>query len=126
MLVVLDTNSLIRFFTNDIPDKASKVKIVLEKERNLYIPEVVFPELEYILTDQYGISREKLITIFQFLSSRKNIKLTQHLKKAITIFEKTRLDMADCVIAAYALKGSLASFDIELLAVQGMHSLWKK
>lgn len=126
MLIVLDTNSLIRFFTNDIPDKASKVKILFEKEKNLYIPEVVFPEVEYVLADQYGVSRERLITIFQFLSSQKNIKLSPHLKKAITIFEKTNLDMADCVIVSYALKGSLASFDTELLEVQGVRGVWKK
>jgi predicted nucleic-acid-binding protein len=100
--------------------------MLLEKEKNIYIPEVVFPEVEYVLTDQYGISREKLITIFQFLSSQKNIKLSQYLKKAITIFEKTHLDMADCIIASYALKGALASFDRELLEVQGINCVWKK
>src|SRR5438105_1696834 len=100
MLIVLDTNSLIRFFTNDIPEKAIKVKELLEKEKTIYIPEVVFPELEYILMGQYRTSREKLITALHFLSSQKNIKLSQEVKKAVVIFEKTKLDMADCIIAA--------------------------
>lgn len=121
-MIVLDTNSLIRFFTNDLADKAAKVKELLEKEKNIFIPEVVFPELEYILTDKYDTSREKLIKIFQFLSSQKNIKLSSVIKTAITIFEKTKLDMADCIIAGYGLKGSLASFDKELLKVEGIKS----
>lgn len=125
MLIVLDTNSLIRFFTNDIVDKAAKVKDLLEKEKEIYIPEVVFPELEYILTDQYETSRENLIKIFQFLSSQKNIIVPKNLKKAILIFEKTKLDIADCIIAAYAFKGRLASFDKELLTVKGLNSFWK-
>ena len=124
MPVVLDTNTLIRFFTNDVPVKALRVKDLLDNEKNLYIPEVVFPELEYILTQQYNTSKEKLLKIFQFLSSRNNIKLPHQITKAIIIFEKTTLDMADSIIAAYAIKSSLASFDKELLEVEGVNPYW--
>lgn len=125
MLVVLDTNSLIRFFTNDMPDRATRVKELLEKEKNIVIPEVVFPELEYILTDQYDTSRENLIKIFQFLASQRNIKFSRHVKKAIMIFEKSKLDMADCIIVAYSLKGEVASFDKELLNTAETKPYWK-
>jgi len=124
MRVVLDTNSLIRFFTNDIADKAQKVKELLKEEKEIFIPEVVFPELEYILDQQYTTSRGELIKIFQFLSSQKNIKSSPYIKNAIKIFEKTKLDMADCIIAAYSLKGIIASFDKELLKVDKIKSFW--
>lgn len=45
-MLYLDTNILVRFFTNDIPEKAEKVEKLLE-EKSLCIPDVVFPELEY-------------------------------------------------------------------------------
>lgn len=122
MLIVLDTSSLIRFFTNDIPHKASRVKNILEKEKNISIPEVVFPELEYVLQERYKTSRENLVKIFRFLSSQKNIKVNSATKSAVTIFEKTNLDMADCIIASYSKKGLLASFDKKLLEVEGVNS----
>ena len=125
MLIVLDTNSLIRFFTNDIPDKAKKVKDLLEKEKNVSIPEVVFPELEYVLLEQYKISRKQIIEIFRFLSSQKNIRLSLLVKKAINIYEDSKLDFADCLIASYSLKGKLASFDKELLELGKVKPFWK-
>lgn len=125
MIVVLDTNSLIRFFTNDMPERATKVKELLENEKYIVIPEVVFPELEYILTDQYDTSRENLVKIFHFLASQKNIKFPKNIKKAIMIFEKSKLDMADCIIASYSLKGKIASFDKELLRIEEINPFWK-
>lgn len=119
-MIYLDTNSLIRFFTNDEPKKALKVKSLLEKEKKIFIPEVVFPELEYVLGGGYKASRKKITDAFQFLASRPNIKLTPALRKAVEIFKQTRLDMADCLIAANSLKGELASFDKKLLAVKGV------
>lgn len=123
-MIFLDTNSLIRFFTNDEPKKALKVKKLLEKEKKIFIPEVVFPELEYVLDGNYGASRKKIIDVFKFLSSRQNIKLNQSIKKAIEIFTQTNLDMADCLIAANSLKGKLASFDKKLLLIKGVRSYW--
>lgn len=125
MHTILDTSSLLRFFTNDEPLKAIKVKELLENGKNLHIPDVVFPELEYVLTDHYDTSREDILRIFQFLYSQKNIKVSIDIKRAILIFEKTKLDMADCIIAASSLKGSLASFDKELLQVNGVKPTWK-
>lgn len=125
MLVVLDTNSLIRFFTNDIPNKAKKVKALLENEKYIVIPDVVLPELEYVLTDQYDTSRENLVKVFQFLASQKNIKFPKYIKKAILIFEKSKLDVADCIIASCSFKGEIASFDKELLSIEEIKPFWK-
>ena len=125
MLTVLDTNALIRFFTNDVPQKAIKVKKLLEEEKYITISDVVFPALEYVLMGEYDVSKEDLLKIFQFLFSQKNIILSAHLKKALLLFETTNFDMADCVIAANALEGTLASFDKEFLRLSGMRSFWK-
>jgi len=125
MHIVLDTSSLFRFFTKDEPEKAIKVKLLLEQEENLYIPDVVFPELEYILSGEYRLSRENLLEIFKFLSSQKNITVSSYIKEAISIFGQTKLDMADCIIASYSHEGKLASFDKKLLETQGIKAFWK-
>ena len=124
MTVYLDTSTLIRFFTKDNLKKAKAVKNLLEKEKKVIIPEVVFPELEYVLRKLYKAKREKITSAFKFLISYPNIKANQSIKKAVELFENTKLDMADCLIAVYSAKGKLASFDKNLLNAKGVKPYW--
>lgn len=125
MRIVVDTNTLVRFFTDDIPQKASLVEKLFKDGKDIFIPDVVFPEMEYILIQKYKFPREKLLDIYTFLSSRNNIHVANETKIAIAIFEKSKLDMADCIIAAYSMKGSLASFDNGLLSIKAISPFWK-
>lgn len=125
MLIVVDTSALVRFFTDDIPQKASLVENLFKDEKDILIPDVVFPEMEYILIKKYKFPRKKLFHIYTFLSSRNNIHMTNELRSAIAIFENSKLDMADCIIAACSMKGSLASFDRNLLDIEGINPFWK-
>ena len=124
MTVYLDTSALVRFFTKDNLKKAKTVKELLEKEKKIIIPEVVFPELEYVLKKLYKAKKGKIISAFKFLISYPNIKINQSIKKAVELFENTKLDMADCLIAVYSSKGKLASFDKKLLAAKGVKPYW--
>ena len=125
MRIVIDTSALVRFLTDDIPQKANLVEKLFKDKKDIFIPDVVFPEMEYILIQKYNYPREKLLDIYTFLSSRKNIHVTKETKNAITIFKNSKLDMADCIIAAYSMKGSLASFDSGLLGIAGISPFWK-
>ena len=124
-MIVLDTNTLVRFFTNDIPRQADLVEDLLKKEKNIFIPDVVFPELEYVLSNKYKFSRIKLLNIFNAIASKSNLRINSTVKIAIQIFSKSKLDMADCIIAASSLKGKLASFDSELLDVEEVKGFWR-
>ena len=64
-------------------------------------------------------------TYFKFLTSKNNLKTTENIKVAVEIYQKTKLDMADCIIAAESLKGLLASFDKDLLKVEKVKAYWK-
>ncbi|MBU1085741.1 MAG: PIN domain-containing protein [Candidatus Beckwithbacteria bacterium] len=123
-MVVLDTSVLVRFLTQDIKSKAEKVKLLLETERRLFLPEVVLPELEYVLGGQYGQSKEILVKSFNFLVNAKNIKTAKYVKKAIKIYKDNNIDMADCLIAAKSIGGKLASFDRSLLKVKEVKKYW--
>ena len=125
MRIIIDTSALIRFFTRDIEEKAQKVKKLLDSDIDIFIPNVVFPELEYVLIKVYGLKREDLDTYFKFLTSKNNLKTTENIKVAVEIYQKTKLDMADCIIAAESLKGLLASFDKDLLKVEKVKAYWK-
>lgn len=117
-MTILDTNYIIRFLTNDDPVKAQISKKLILSEEILFIPDVVFPEIEYVLKSKlYEVSRDGITKAYSFLLSRKNIRMSNTAKKAIELFENSNFDMADCLIAAEAiLKNSvLASFDQKLL-----------
>ena len=124
-MIILDTSSLIRFFTNDDKKKAVLVKNLLKSEKNLFIPDVVFPELEYVFRGRYDLKKSELVDIFHFLSTHPNIKISQKIKKAVELFQNTQLDIADCIIAAHALRNKLASFDYGLQKIPGLVSYWQ-
>ena len=120
-MVTLDTSALVRFFTNDIPAKASQVKKVLESKEKIAIPDVVFPELEYVLLfKSYNATRIKILEAFEVLTTRRNVVVSSSVRKAVEIYRKTNLDMADCLIIAHSLGNSILSFDKKLLSVTGI------
>ena len=123
--VTVDTSCLIRFFTKDDQQKAQQVKQLLNSTQSIYIPEVVFPELEYVLCAHYQVTRLELQETFRFLLSLTNLKVNPQVITAIDIFEKTKLDMADCLITAYSESGKLASFDDQLIKVN-KNGYWDK
>ncbi len=124
-MTVLDTSALIRYFARDDKVKAAKTKLLLETGKELVIPDVVLPEIEYVLIRLSNTKRAELIKAFRFLNSLDNISLTKEARNAISIFENSKLDMADCIIAAYSMKGSLASFDKNLLGIAGINPFWQ-
>jgi len=124
-MIILDTSALIRYFTRDDKVKAKKTKLLLEREKELVVLDVVLPEIEYVLIKTSRESRTKLIKAFKFLTSLRNVSITKEAREAIAIFENSKLDMADCIIAAHSMKGSLASFDRELLDIKDINPFWK-
>src|SRR3990172_10982961 len=117
-MVTFDTSVLVRFFTNDIPLKATEVKKVLKSKEKITIPDVVFPELEYVLLGKsYNATRTKILKAFEFLATQKNVSVSPIIKKALDLYKKTSLDMADCIIVATSLDNQLLSFDKKLLSV---------
>jgi len=125
-MIILDTSTLIRFFTNDDAQKASKVKKLIESKNTLYVPEVVFPELEYVLSSHYHASHQEIIKTFRFLIAQSNITINPVVKIAADIFSNSKLDMADSIISAHVKQKSankLASFDQELTKITGQ-TIW--
>lgn len=120
-MIVLDTSSLIRFFTKDDIKKSLKVKKLIESRQQLYIPEVVFAELEYVLKGiVYGEGRAKILKACKFLLGKENIKVSSKVPVALQIYEQTNLDIADCLIISHANGRTLYSFDKKMLKT---HSL---
>lgn len=125
-MVYLDTNALVRYFTKDDLIKAERVKKLLEDEKQIRIPEAVFPEIEYVLLNVYAATRNNIAEAFQFLASCANIQLPRHILAAIVLYAQTTFDMADCLVVVQSFKGKLASFDKRLTAVSGVRVYWQE
>lgn len=123
-MIYLDTSALVRFFTGDDRGKANEVKKLLRSADKIFVPDVVFPEIEYVLTRLYEADRNEVEEVFRFLISRDNIIVCGEIEKAVYLYVSEDLDMADCIIAAHAFSGKLASFDKKLLGIEGLKSYW--
>lgn len=123
-MIVIDTNALIRFFVNDDHSKAEKVRVMLETEDQVTIPDVVFPEIEYVMMKVYGLSRNHVVEAYQYISQLPKFKYSKKVSKALSLFKNTSLDMADCIVATHSYDQILASFDQKLLKVENIKSYW--
>lgn len=123
-MVILDTSVLVRYFTGDDKKKAMLVGKLLASHEDLLIPDVVFIELEYVLTKLYRATRLQIIEGYQFLVSQSNITVSKEVQQAIEMYSKITLSMADCIIAAFASSGTLASFDKDLLKKLDVRPYW--
>lgn len=119
-MIYLDTSSLIRFFTKDNLASAKKVKDLLEKETEIYINDVVFPELDYVLRKIYNLQRSDVVIAYKFILSCQAIRYSKIIPEAALRYESSNLSMADCIIAAASLNGQLASFDKQMLNIPGV------
>lgn len=125
-MIVLDTNAILRLVTLDLPKEAKLVRELINSGVDLAVPEVVFPEIEYNLKRGYGYSRDQIGNIFSYIASLENVQISSEILYAVNLFNSSKLDMADCVVAAYARdENVLASFDKELLKLSGVKSYFK-
>lgn len=124
MSIVLDTNIFVRIITDDDPVRAAKAKKLIDTETELFVPESVFPEIEYFLKKVEKRTHTDIAKVFTIIAAYKNISLDKETRIAISIYKNHTLDMADCLIAAHAVGGKLASFDDKLLKIEGMKSYW--
>jgi len=120
MLIYLDTNILIRYLTRDIESQAQKAKSLIESENVIFIPDVVFPEVAYILISQYESNRNEVVDALTSIVNRDHVKCNEYILWALSLYEKTKNDIADCIIVAQSLENlsQLATFDKVLFKIE--------
>ena len=123
-MIHLDTNVLIRFFTKDDLARAKKVKVLFRKESEIFIADVVFPELDHVLRKVYNLHRNDVVAAYKFILSCPAVKCAKIIHEAALLYETSSLSMADCIIAVYSLSGKLATFDEKLSKIEGVKNYW--
>jgi predicted nucleic-acid-binding protein len=120
--VIPDTNVLLRYLLNDVPEQYAAAETFFERVRagqqRAIILEAVLIECVYILTRQYNATRSDAAAALIGLLQYKGIANPDKgvLIDALDRFAATKLDPVDCLLLARAVQGGLNifTFDKEL------------
>lgn len=111
----IDTNILMRYLLNDIPEQADKATEIIADNAQIY-PEVI-PEAVYVLFKIYGIPRKTVSDTLIAVLNDISVERKDQIKKTLKLFGETKLDYIDCLhLAGFSLSGDdFFSFDKKLL-----------
>ncbi|CAB1079979.1 PilT protein-like [Olavius algarvensis Delta 1 endosymbiont] len=111
-MIAVDTNLLVRIFTNDDPIQARRALKILNTDA-IFIPKTVLLETEWVLRHAYEIDRSNIITGFQKLLGMSNVNVEDPdtIYQAISWYEN-KFDFADALhLASSRSCSSFATFD---------------
>lgn len=120
----LDTNVVLRFLLNDVPEQTEKAARIISKDK-VYVTDVIAVEVIYVLEKVIELSRRditKLVT--DFLGFGNVVHNPHFLLDAINLYEKhPSLSVVDCYAAAEseAYNNKLVTFDKRLVNQGGKH-----
>ena len=118
--IFMDTNPFIRYFTNDIPERAVKVEIILKRaqrgEIKLVTNEVIVTEIVWVLESVYEMKRNQIYELLQGIFNTRNLEIPNKatLKEASEVYKDKNVDFIDAYTVSYMrAKGfkKLYSFD---------------
>jgi predicted nucleic-acid-binding protein len=107
-VIGIDTNVLVRYITQDDPAQARKATNVIEREctdgNRGFVSVVVLLEVVWVVESCYAASRDDVATILRrILESRQlAVQDAEPVWQALSAFERTNSDFADCLVAALA------------------------
>jgi predicted nucleic acid-binding protein len=101
----LDTNAALRLLLKDVPKQhLAVVRLVSDRQRDFYIPDLVFFEINFTLMKGYGFEKSKVVEFLRSLVALPNIKYNSDIiAPALAQYEQSpKLSLADCYLAEYA------------------------
>lgn len=120
----LDTNVVLRYLLNDVPEQSFKSKTVISNSGS-YITDVVATEIIFVLDRVIGMERLDIVRLIKaFLSLPNMIYNDYFLDQAIDLYgAKKSLSIVDCYAATEArmYNNTLLTFDKELAKSGGSH-----
>lgn len=120
-VLVLDTNTLLRFLLDDVPSQTKEIRRKIELAKldkiKLVIPQIVIFEIVYALTKEYGFKTEEVMEVLRKILINKYLQVQDGdiFEQTLSIFSK-KLSLADCFIYFFAKKkeAELFTFDKNL------------
>lgn len=120
----LDTNVVLRYLLNDIPEQTLRSKAVITGSSS-YVTDVVLTETVFVLERVIGMNRLDIVRLIKSFLSLPNLIYNDYfLDEAIDLFGTNKtLSFVDCYAATEAkvYRNSLVTFDKQLAKLGGGH-----
>jgi uncharacterized protein len=120
----LDTNVVLRYLLNDVPEQSIKSKNVITGSPS-YITDVVATEIVFVLERVIGIERSDIVTLVKSFLSLPNLIYNDYfLDQSLDLYGANKtLSIVDCYAATEAkvYGNTLVTFDKELVKHGGSH-----
>jgi predicted nucleic-acid-binding protein len=104
-MIGLDTNVLVRYFTQDDPEQSRRATKLIEthctEENAGFVSMVVLCELIWVLDSGYGYKKTDIARLLRGMLSTPALLLEnqERLSRAVSLYEKGRSGFADYLIA---------------------------
>lgn len=106
--VVIDTNLLVRYLTDDDPQKAKAVDTLLDRackaELKILIPSVVIAELVWVLESFYKMTTDKITELVEAILNTPGVDIQDKwiIKAALKLYGSKGMDLIDAWIIEFA------------------------
>ena len=97
-MTLVDTNVILRYLLNDIPEQADKAAAIIESGA-FTLPEII-AEVIYVLIKLYNIPRKEIESIILPIFDEISIENTDMITTAVSLYSETKFDFVDCIIIA--------------------------
>lgn len=118
--VLPDTNAILRYLMNDVPEQSQEAGDFFEQVRvgqiEAEILESVVVEAVYILTKFYNVPKDNAAEALQGILRYKGISNSdrEQLLEALSLFATSGVDVVDCILAVKSKGKELFTFDKKL------------
>lgn len=102
-MILLDTNYLIRFLTNDIKVFAKEAKRIFNNEKEVYLSTLSIAETVYFLGTQYKQGKHSICQQMLNVLHFPNVKTASFISTAIQIYDIENISFYDSVILSEAM-----------------------
>ena len=120
----LDTNIILRYILNDIPDQTLKAREIII-DTQCYITDVVIIEVIYVLEKVIEIKRSDIVKLIKMFFNLHNLEYNDNIfDEVLILYEKLNtLSIVDCyaTVEAKLSNSALISFDKDLIKYGGGH-----
>ena len=119
-MIGIDTNVLVRYIAQDDATQSRRATSFIEKECSETAPGfvglVVLVEVVWVSESRYGATREEVAGIVRRILSIRQLAVqdAETAWKAVRLFESSKADLADCLVACSAIAAgckSVVTFD---------------
>jgi predicted nucleic-acid-binding protein len=104
-MIGLDTNVLVRYFTQDDPAQSKRATLFIEshctEDNTGFVSLVVLCELVWVLDAGYGYAKADIARLLRGIASAPALTLENHerVARALSLYEKCGAGFSDCLIA---------------------------